>query len=116
MLKRSSAIVAAVGAFACSVLTCVPVQADDTGLAQILHALRREGGKLCQAEHFHTMTGDTAATKKAAMSTAIATWQGFTAAEYGSDWGNFRRAGSKSAKCGRSSSGWVCEVSGRPCR
>jgi hypothetical protein len=93
-----------------------PVRADDTGLAQALHDVRREGRKLCQVGHFHTGTSAGVASKKAAMAQAIDSWQSFTAMEYGTDWARYRIAGTKSSECKVSPSGWSCEVEARPCK
>jgi hypothetical protein len=94
----------------------VPAVADDTGLAGVLHTLKKEGRLLCQDGHFHYMTGDTLPDKKKAIASAIDNWQGFTAAEYGTDWAYFRKAGSKKITCNPSGTAWSCSVEGRPCK
>ncbi len=94
----------------------LPAVADDTGLAGVLHTLKKEGRLLCQDGHFHYMTGDTLPDKKKAMASAIDNWQGFTAAEYGTDWAYFRKAGSKKITCTPSGGAWSCSVEGRPCK
>ena len=116
MKKELSVFGATVGVFLGCVLPLASAQADDTGLAQALHDVRREGGKLCQVDHFHFGSSAGLQSKKHAMADAISFWQGFTAAEYGTDWANYRIAGSKSAKCTVSSGGWGCEVEARPCK
>lgn len=88
--------------------------ADDTGMAGI-HDLRREGGRLCQVGHFHYGNG-TGPTKKAATSSAIASWSDFTALEYGSDWARFYRAANRGISCSKSSGEVSCSVEARPCR
>lgn len=116
MTNRILRAIFAAGVCATVSMPVVPVQADDTGLAQAIHTVRREGRKLCQADHFHTGTGAGASSKKEAMGQAVGSWEGFTAAEYGSDWASFRKAGSKSAKCSTSGGSWSCEVQARPCK
>lgn len=108
------------GAVACACvvtsMSLAPAFADDTGLATSLHSVRKEKGRLCQVDHFHFGSSAGLANKKIAMAHAIESWQSFTALEYGTDWGNFRKAGSQSAKCTVSSGGWGCEVQARPCK
>lgn len=116
MMKKISACVAAVSMCAGVLASAVSVRADDTGLGQFLHSVRKEGRKVCMADHFHTGTSAGASSKKAAMYQAVDSWQGFTAAEYGTDWARYRKASSKSAKCSVGPSGWSCEVLGRPCK
>jgi hypothetical protein len=94
--------------------TVVSALADDTGMASI-HDLRREGGRLCQVDHFHYGSG-TGATKAAAQRDAVASWASFTALEYGSDWARWGRAASKGQSCSRDSSGYSCSISARPCK
>ena len=116
MTNKLPLLVAAFGVALGASLPMTPVYADDTGLAQALHELRREGSKLCQVGHFHTGTSAGVPSKKAAMGQAIDSWQSFTALEYGTDWASYRLAGTKSAKCTTSTSGWACEVEARPCK
>jgi hypothetical protein len=89
--------------------------ADDTGLANI-HVLRREGGKLCMADHFHYGNSGVQRSRATAERAAIRSWQDFTDLEYGSSWARFYRAGSKRVSCRPGSGGWNCDVEGRPCR
>ncbi len=96
-------------------VTAPQVEADDTGLASI-HDLRRERGRLCQADHWHSGSGS-GRTKRAAKRAAIGSWQSFTAMEYGSDWARFRRARSKAIRCSRTGRrSYDCTVEARPCR
>jgi hypothetical protein len=81
-----------------------------------LHAQRREGGRVCMSDHFHHGTSAGQPTKKAAEVAAIQDWAGFTSLEYGSAWGNYALAASKSMQCSQASSGWSCELDARPCR
>jgi len=92
----------------------LPVQADQTGLAE-MHDLRRERGKLCMVDHFHYGGGDGLRTKKAAIRAAIVSWQEFTDLEYGSDWARYRSAASRSVGCKKVDGLWNCEAEARPC-
>lgn len=113
MLKKLAISISACGFFA---LTCMPAMADDTGMAGAIHDLRRESGKLCQADHWHYGNG-VGATKKLAVADAIGSWQDFTALEYGSDWARFQRAGSRNISCSNSGGGSVnCSIEARPCK
>lgn len=94
--------------------TIVPAAADDTGMASI-HDLRREGGRLCMTDHWHSGSGD-GGNKRAAMRDAIGSWSSFTSLEYGSVWASWGRAASKGATCAKESSGYSCSISARPCR
>jgi hypothetical protein len=113
MLKEIAVLASACGFLLSAGL---PVMADDNGMAGAIHDLRREGGKLCQIDHWHYGSG-TGANKKLAMADAVGSWQKFTALEYGSDWARFQRAASKSVSCSKEGSGGVsCAIEGRPCR
>jgi hypothetical protein len=113
MLKNISFLIATCGLFA---VVGLPAYADDSGLAQTIHDVRRESGKLCQIDHWHYGSG-VGSTKKAAMNDAIGSWQSFTALEYGSDWSRFQRSASKNVSCSNSGGGGVsCSIEGRPCR
>jgi hypothetical protein len=91
-----------------------PVAADDTGMASS-HDWRREGGRTCFLDHYHSGSGS-GATKAAAQKDAISSWAGFTDFEYGSDWAHFSRAASKSMSCSKGANGFDCQLSARPCR
>ncbi len=116
MTNKLPLLVAAFGLAVGAFLPLTSVHADDTGLAEALHDVRREGSKLCQVGHFHTGTSAGVASKKAALAEAIDSWRSFTAMEYGTDWASYRLAGTKSSECTTSPSGWACEVKARPCR
>ena len=88
--------------------------ADDNGLASV-HDLRRESGRLCQVGHYHS-GGGSGSSRKAAVADAIGSWSSFTAFEYGTDWAHFSKAANKSMSCSQSSSGWECNLEGRPCK
>ncbi len=89
--------------------------ADDTGLAKTLHTFSVERGKTCQVGHFHTSKGE-GETKALALKDAQRTWMAFTSAEYGSDWGSFRRSANKIVRCVRDSGSDKCTVVARPCK
>ncbi|MEZ5898717.1 MAG: hypothetical protein R3D51_04400 [Hyphomicrobiaceae bacterium] len=88
--------------------------ADETGLASS-HTLRKEGGKLCMADHFHSGMGD-GPTKAAARAAAARAWADFVDFEYGSNWTRFSRAASVSVKYTKAEKGWTATVEARPCR
>lgn len=91
------------------------VHADDTGFAY-MHDTRRERGKLCMTDHWHSGSGS-GPSKRAARNAAVRSWQDFTNLEYGSDWAYFRRAGSKGVRCKRTGRrSYDCNVEARPCR
>jgi hypothetical protein len=92
-----------------------PTSADQTGLASI-HTLRREGGRLCMADHIHFGSSSAQRSRTAAQREAVKSWQDFTDLEYGSDWARFGRAASKRVGCSSGSGGWSCNVEARPCR
>lgn len=116
MFWKTFACLAAATASLVIALPARPVHADDTGLAQSLHDVRREGKRLCLTDHFHVGTSAGQPNKKAAMAEAIDSYQGFTALEYGTDWASFSKAASKTATCTRGSGGWGCEVQARACK
>ncbi|MEO8420731.1 MAG: hypothetical protein ABI457_06010 [Hyphomicrobium sp.] len=93
----------------------IPASAQDSGLAS-MHAMRREGGKLCMADHWHYGSSGTSSTKAAAQRGAVSSWQDFTDLEYGRTWARFSRAASKKIGCSRNSAGWTCDAEARPCR
>jgi hypothetical protein len=69
------------------------------------------------SEHFHHGSSAGHPTKKIAEAEAIRSWAGFTAFEYGSAWGDYAIAASKTLECSQSDSGsWGCEVDARPCK
>jgi len=93
---------------------CADLHAQDTGLAG-LHAWIRLGGKTCMADHFHDGSGS-GPTRAHAQLGAIRAWQDFTAWEYGSRWGRYANAISKSMHCSGGRGNVSCSVSARPCR
>lgn len=109
-----SLVVASTIALLCSTGS-LPARADETGFAE-MHDLRREGGKLCMAEHWHYGSGSERPSRKAAEADAAQSWSAFTAFEYGTTWASFNLAAAKSFDCSNSASGVSCTVSARPCR
>ncbi len=101
-----------------SLFIAAPALAGDTGVASLLHSMRGEKGKVCLSGHKHIGKSPRAfKSRDAAYKAAINHWVSFTAAEYGSDWGSYGRASSRSAECEKASRNtWNCKVSARPCR
>jgi hypothetical protein len=89
--------------------------ADQTGL-DVLHDMRREGGRTCYTDHYHYGNSAGRPSRKAAQSAAIKSWSEFVDLEYGSDWARFSRAASKSVECTQPTGGWECHISARPCK
>ena len=110
-MKSRIAVLA--GALSLAALSPAAV-ADDTGLAYS-HTLRKEGGRLCMADHFHSGSGE-GRSKEAARGAAIRSWADFTNFEYGSSWARFSVAGSQSVSYTKSADGWSASVDARPCR
>ncbi len=90
-------------------------RADDTGFAS-MHTLRREGGRLCMADHWHYGSSGVQRSRSAAQRAAIRSWQDFTDLEYGSNWARYSRAASRRMSCSQASGGFTCDAEGRPCR
>ncbi|MDX2307948.1 MAG: hypothetical protein NW216_06910 [Hyphomicrobium sp.] len=88
--------------------------AQDGGLAG-MHDQRRERGRLCMSDHFHSGSG-VGKTKEAAKAAAIRSWADFTAFEYGNRWASFSIAGSKGISYTKENAGWSATVEARPCR
>ena len=86
-----------------------------TGLAAS-HDLRREGNRLCFADHFHYGSSFGLPSQRAAQASAAKSWADFVDFEYGGSWASYVRSSSKDMQCSQSTSGWGCEVSARPCR
>lgn len=107
--KAAGAAVAIVFCFAAS-----PAMAQD-GLAG-LHDQVRIGNKVCMADHFHSGSSSGMPSKKAAEMEAIRSWAGFTAWEYGNQWGSFAMAESRRVQCQQSGGAWSCNIEARPCR
>jgi hypothetical protein len=89
-------------------------QDDETGVAGI-HEWVRVGRRTCLLDHYHEGNG-TGATRRQAERAAILAWSEFTAWEYGSVWGRYTIAASKSMDCSQSSGSWTCNVQARACR
>jgi len=89
--------------------------AQETGVAEI-HSWVKVGRKTCMLDHFHDGSG-TGRTKREAERAAIVAWSEFTAWEYGTPWGRYAIAASRSANCSQQSRGsWSCAVQALPCR
>lgn len=110
MLRRAALALA--GLFSLAALA--PVLADDTGLAYS-HDLRKEQGKLCMSDHWHSGSGD-GRTKSAAQAAAIRSWAGFTNFEYGTVWARYSLAAGKSVRYVKADNGWTAYIDARPCR
>jgi hypothetical protein len=95
--------------------SAIPASAQDSGLAS-MHAMRREGGRLCMSDHWHYGSSGSQGSKAAAQRAAIASWQDFTDLEYGRAWARFSRAASKKIGCSSGGGGWTCDAEARPCR
>lgn len=95
-------------------VSVVPASADETGL-DVIHSERREGRRLCFTDHFHYANA-AGPTKKAAIIEAVTNWQTFTSLEYGTTWGQWKKAGSKKVGCSPSGGQWSCQIEGRPCK
>ena len=88
--------------------------ADDTGLAYS-HTLRKEGGRLCMADHYHSGSGE-GRSKDGARKAAIRSWADFTNFEYGTVWARFSLAASPSTRFSKEANGWSAYIDARPCR
>lgn len=104
--------VALVGA-ACGL--AAPAMAQETGLDS-LHAQIRIGGKICMLDHFHDGASNGASSRKQAEAQAVGSWAGFTAWEYGNNWGSWRLAESKGVSCSQAGGSWSCTLQARPCK
>src|SRR5919206_2909201 len=98
-------VVAAAAAVALGTGLAGTVAAYETGLDAI-HSQRREGGRVCFADHFHYGSSYNVGSRRAAELTAVRSWADLTVLEYGSSWGSYRLAASKSMRCGRGSGLW----------
>lgn len=104
-----------VAAMAVAILLCpLAAVAETTGLDR-LHAQARVGGKVCMTEHEHYGEGSMP-TRRGAELSAMRSWSGFTALEYGRPWGRYALAAGKRMDCSGSGGRWVCKTSARPCR
>lgn len=109
---QRTAIAALAGLFVSAMVS--PVVADDTGLAYA-HTLRKEQGKMCMADHWHSGSGD-GRSKAAAQKAAVRSWAGFTNFEYGTVWARYSLAASKKTRYVKAADGWTAYVDARPCR
>lgn len=88
--------------------------ADDTGLAYS-HTLRKEGGRMCMVDHFHSGSGE-GRSKATARKAAMRSWASFTNFEYGTVWARWSLAKNKSTRYTKEAVGWSATVEARPCR
>jgi hypothetical protein len=96
---------------------CAAAAQQDTGMGlDILHEQRREGGRICMSDHFHSGSSSGQPSQKIAVANAIRDWAGFTAWEYGTPWGSWNLAASKTTNCDGGGSNWTCTVEARPCK
>jgi len=109
-------IVAALAGAVVGLWGIAPAMAQETGLAEVLHTMRREGGRVCFLDHFHYGNSYGQPSKKAAEIDAIRSWGGLVDLEYGRTWANFRKAASKKMDCQPSGASWGCSVEARPCK
>jgi hypothetical protein len=98
---------------ACSLVSKAAL-ADDTGLAYS-HTLRKEGGRTCMADHFHSGSGE-GRSKESARAAAVRSWIDFTNFEYGTAWARFGIAASPSTHYTKAEKGWTADVEARPCK
>lgn len=110
----SKSLVAGLLAALCILAAPTFASADQTGMAG-MHEWRKERGKTCFVDHFHSGSSGVQSTKKAAMRAAIESWFQYTAGEYGTDWARFNRSASRSQRCSKAGDGWECFVESRPC-
>jgi hypothetical protein len=109
-------LLAPVALAATLVATTAGALAATDGALVGLHDLRREGGKTCMSDHFHSGSSSGEPSKGRAEIGALRNWADFTALEYGGHWGSTALAGSKSMKCSQGSGGWSCDFEARPCK
>jgi hypothetical protein len=98
------------------IATSVPVAAiaqEVSGLAA-MHDMRREKGKLCMSDHWHSGSG-VGPSKAAAQKSAIRSWIDFTDLEYGGRWASFANAAGKNISYSKETNGWSASVEARPC-
>lgn len=103
-----------IAAIAVALVSAATARADDTGLAYS-HDLRKEGGRLCMSDHYHSGSGS-GKTKPAAQAAAVRSWADFTNFEYGTVWARWSLARSKSVRYTKSEGGWDAYIDARPCR
>ena len=103
------------GGIALAGLLCATAPSYAQSLADVLHAQRREGNRICLVDHFHSSSGS-GPTHQAAERDAASGWSGFTAWEYGNNWGSWNLAASKTMNCSQSGGSWSCSSEARPCK
>lgn len=103
------------GGFAIAGVLLAAAPASAQSLADVLHAQRQEGARICVVDHFHYGSGS-GSTRQAAERDAAGGWMSFTALEYGDNWGRWSLAASKAMNCSQSGGNWSCSAEARPCR
>ncbi len=111
-LARMSVALAVGTLLACA--GSISAVAQGSGLAG-LHTQVRVGNKICFLDHYHNGSSSGRKSRKEAEAAAISDWASFTSWEYGSAWGQFGLAESKSISCSNVG-GWGCQLEARPCR
>jgi hypothetical protein len=111
MSMSRAVVLALAAAFAFAATAAI---ADDTGLAYS-HTLRKEGGRTCMADHYHSGSGE-GRSKEGARAAAVRSWVEFTNFEYGTVWARFGVAASPSAHYTKEAQGWSAVVEARPCK
>lgn len=102
------------GAF-CTSAIWTSALANDFGFATTTHDTRREGGRLCVLDHYHGGSG-TGGTKGVARVMAIKAYVNSTSSEYGTDWANWAKSGSKTVTYTKTGDGWTATATARPCK
>ena len=99
----------------CAILVAAPVSADETGLAGI-HSFRRESGRTCFADHWHTWSGGVQKTKPAALAAAVQGWEPASRTWNTAPTGHISRAPPRKRSVLEASDGFGCTVEARPCK
>jgi hypothetical protein len=111
---RAFLLTSCIAALIIAGLPNAPAVADETGMASI-HSWRKVGRKTCLVDHEHSGSG-TGATRKAAEASAISSWIGFTAWEYGSSWASYANAIGKKVTCSGGGNSFQCDLLATACR
>lgn len=104
-----------IGAAALAV-ALLPVPALANSGLDGLHSKVVLRGKVCFSDHFHHGKSVVAASKNAAVKSAIEDWAGFVAWEYGKEWADIRLAEARGKSCSENGGQWSCTLNARPCR
>lgn len=101
-------------ASAAALMSGIAARANDTGFAYG-HDLRKEGGRLCMSDHYHSGSG-AGKTKAAALAAAARSWADFTNFEYGSAWARWSLARGKDVRYTKEAAGYSADIDARPCK